>query len=150
MLGRNSPVYPLGGRLIGMLLLAGCASQASAEGQYSTVRTEVRARFTLEQEGNITTGYGWKPAYDDAFLRLENESDKATSDQLGAGGKFTFAFSALREGTTTVNLVCKRPWENEILRTQEYTVIIAPARKLHEVVESPIRWTSLGLHGGSK
>ena len=117
----------IAGCLVGLLLLAGCAAAgARAEDRSPGVQTAVGARFTLEQEGNITTGYSWKATYDEAYLRLVDESYDASSDRVGAGGVFTFTFSALREGKTTVKLVYKRPWESEVLKTQEYTVAIAP------------------------
>jgi inhibitor of cysteine peptidase len=88
--------------------------------------------FTINLEGNPTTGYTWEPAeMDEKLLAREGEaefrSEKKNGEQVvGAGGVITLRFKALAPGSTTLKLVYLRPWEKSDppLKTFEMAVTI--------------------------
>jgi inhibitor of cysteine peptidase len=63
--------------------------------------------------GNPTTGYDW---YIDSKLppvlkKISGPNFKTWSERIGAGGKVTYRFKAVRKGGTRLRLVYKRSWE---------------------------------------
>ncbi|WP_252228981.1 protease inhibitor I42 family protein [Clostridium sp. ZBS15] len=75
-------------------------------------------------EGNPTTGYTWNYEFNtDGIIKEEwkdYKQDNVDSEIQGAGGTYTWKFSAVKEGTTKVTFKYYRPWENEILETKTY------------------------------
>jgi inhibitor of cysteine peptidase len=118
--------------LLGSLLLAGCASDTpkSDEGNSgSDVTVRAGRTFTISLEGNPTTGYKWEVVeYDERVLKLTGEDFSTSSDRIGAGGIQEFTFTASKSGTTTVELVHRKPWEKDVepLRTFTANVRVNP------------------------
>ncbi|MHB1416731.1 MAG: protease inhibitor I42 family protein [Chloroflexota bacterium] len=109
---------------LALLLTANYAGATRAPA--ADFNTAVGNAFRFDVDGNPTTGYEWQAQYDEGFLQLADRTYTApSSGLLGAGGKFTFTFKALREGETTIKLLYKRPWETAVAETKEYTVRIA-------------------------
>lgn len=72
--------------------------------------------FSITLDSNPSTGYEWTVAAisNEQLVRFVN-SDFTQSDSglVGAGGKQTLTFHALKEGKTTIVLDYARPWEKE-------------------------------------
>lgn len=126
-----APVGVAGVLVIIMALVAatavGCGDEADASDALTLGKADNGKTFTLEAgdtvkvilAGNPTTGYTWAAALDEtsaALLRLEGEPEyvQGTTDEsvVGAGGTFTFTFTALKTGEATLKLVYARPWES--------------------------------------
>ncbi|MBN1660526.1 MAG: protease inhibitor I42 family protein [Anaerolineae bacterium] len=118
-------------------LLVACGSAASA-GEAAEIRlTEADAgsqielkpgqALVVELPSNPSTGYGWQQsAGDQAVLKPVGEVEfrqAATSGNVvGAGGTEVLRFEAAGTGTTTLNLVYHRPWEEGVEPLQQFTV----------------------------
>lgn len=91
---------------------------------------EVAAGGTLRVvlEANPTTGYGWEVviAPDEAVLAQQGEAvygPTVTDTALvGSGGATTFEFLAVGAGSTTVELVYRRPWEDGVEPVETVTI----------------------------
>ena len=118
----------LGGALVLMAvaLAAVVWAMAGRGPEDSTARrVKVGERFTVELEGNITTGYGWEvAALDEGLVVQEGEVayESAATGLAGAGGAFTFTFRAVAPGETTIELVYRRPWEKDVAPLQRQVV----------------------------
>lgn len=82
------------------------------------VETRTGSRFVIVLDSNPTTGYGWqlgksfdKTALEVTEIRYEPSSDKRL---VGAGGKQTWMFRALRAGNAVIDLEYLRPWEKDV------------------------------------
>jgi len=95
------------------------------------ITSHVGGTFEIVLDSNPTAGYSWQVEYDETHLELVDQTFQASSDLIGAGGTETFVFEALRDGETKVTMVYKRPWEQDVLRTKAFVVVVQP--KLIEV-----------------
>ena len=73
------------------------------------------SKITIKLEENPTTGYRWVPrSIDEVFLALEGDVFLTGEfTELGAGGVRQFFFRAKGAGQTKIQLVYKRPWQND-------------------------------------
>lgn len=69
--------------------------------------------FILKLHGNPTTGYVWQiSSLSPVYLKPVSEVNyQADSLLTGSGGTYTYEFTAVKAGTTTLELVYRRPWE---------------------------------------
>jgi inhibitor of cysteine peptidase len=107
----------IGAVALGAMALSGDEAQPTpsaftASDDGSAVSVRVGETFTVVLEGNPTTGYSWQVgAVDQAVLTSGEPGYVAESDLIGAGGTYTFTFTAVAAGETQVRLVYLRPWE---------------------------------------
>ena len=80
--------------------------------------------FDITLDANPTTGYSWKADYDALYLRLVEKRFQPSSEAVGAGGKETFTFQALRAGQTELRMLYQRPWEPQPLLVEPYRILI--------------------------
>lgn len=76
--------------------------------------TKAGKEVTIRLDSNPTTGYSWQLAepYDESIVRLlEAEYTPPTTRRVGAGGKESWTFLALKKGTAKISLKYVRPWE---------------------------------------
>ena len=74
-------------------------------------------------DGNPTTGYTWHCTIgDESIIAKTCENYISDSDLIGAGGKYTFGFKALKPGETTITFKYYRDWEGREA-TAENTVV---------------------------
>jgi inhibitor of cysteine peptidase len=77
---------------------------------------------------NPTTGYSWEVsgAPDPAVLEQMGEAvyEASPTDTMvvGSGGVMTFEFQAVGAGTTTLELVYRRPWEDGVEPIETVTI----------------------------
>jgi inhibitor of cysteine peptidase len=122
---------------INILLLVGCgAAQPSTPNEVhltekggdcgSSVELNTGDSLELVLEGNPTTGYTWEiESNDPAVLEPTGEPEfTPDSEALGAGGIYTFRFSAIANGKVTLRLIYRRPFENDVpaLKSCEITI----------------------------
>ena len=123
-MARNLPLRWCASLLVS-LFLVGCASDSpdSDEGNSgSDVTVRVGRTFTINLEGNPTTGYRWEVVeYDERMLKLTGEDYTSSSDRIGAGGIQEFTFTASQAGRTKVELVYRRPWEKDVEPLRTFT-----------------------------
>lgn len=68
--------------------------------------------FTVSLTGNPTTGYSWEVAeLDAAVLETGEPVYEVGSDLMGAGGTYTWTFTAVAAGEAQLELVYHRAWE---------------------------------------
>ncbi len=89
--------------------------------------TTVGSTVSVSLKGNPTTGYGWYYTIGDSGI-IEKTDDFYTSDSnsasiVGAGGKYTWTFKALKAGDTTITFKYYRSWLGESSATASDTVI---------------------------
>jgi len=76
--------------------------------------------FHIVLEANPSTGYSWHvTGVDTSILQPGDMEFRPTSELLGAPEQQIIPFTALRAGETAIDLVYKRPWEQE-MRLQNF------------------------------
>ena len=91
----------------------------------STVTVARGADIRIQLPGNPTTGYGWQSTTGDpSVLKPAGSTYKPSSGALGAGGTYTFRFTAGSPGTTVVTLAYQREWETGVAPLRTYTVTV--------------------------
>jgi inhibitor of cysteine peptidase len=116
----------LGSLALLTLVLSGCAASAKAFTEPDqTINAEVNKEFTIALGSNISTGYSWQAAYDEAALTLVEqtyqEKDTTGKQLVGAAGTEYFKFKPLSQGQTQVTLTYRRSWEQP--SAQDRTVV---------------------------
>jgi inhibitor of cysteine peptidase len=94
----------------------------------SSVELNTGDSLSLALEGNPTTGYVWEiESNDPAVMKPSGEPEyHADSEAIGAGGTYTFRFTAVAKGKVTLRLVYHRPFEKNVpeLKSCEVTIIV--------------------------
>ncbi len=105
--------------LVAGLLAGGCGGSdektetETQTSQTKTIKTEVGDHFSFGLDSNPSTGYVWqlsKPV-DEKLVKM-TASRYHGGGQPGQMGRQAFWFEAVGEGTTTIELEYKRPWES--------------------------------------
>ncbi len=105
-----------------VFLLSGCLGPATlheADGG-RTVTLNVGDPLIVELRGNASTGFAWERVghlAESILQPIEEASFRPDAEMPGSPGTFTFHYLAAATGTTRLDLVYKRPWEEEILDT---------------------------------
>jgi uncharacterized protein YggE len=87
-----------------------------SESSSSSMTAFVGEDFSVTLDSNPSTGYEWNVsaiANDQLVKFVKSDFTQSDSELLGAGGKQTLTFQALKEGKTTIVLDYARPWEKE-------------------------------------
>ena len=80
--------------------------------------------FSIELDGNATTGYEWEPKLSDDTLRLIERRYQPAGAGIGAGGKEIFTFEPMKSGRASVSFEYKRPWETDAVEKQKFQLHI--------------------------
>ena len=78
------------------------------------VELSVGQSLVVTLESNATTGYSWalvQNSDDSVLSKTGNEYVAPQTTLVGAGGKEEWTFQALKEGTSTISMEYRRPWE---------------------------------------
>jgi inhibitor of cysteine peptidase len=86
--------------------------------------TSVGDTFSIELEGNPTTGYEWEPQLDDEMLRFVERHYQPAGTGIGGGGKEIFTFQPVKSGRTFVAFEYKRPWDATPAEKQNFQLRI--------------------------
>lgn len=102
------------------------ATVYTADDDGTSIVLEPGQSFSVELAGNVTTGYSWQvEGIDAAILSAAEPVYVSDSELIGAGGMYTFTFTAAAAGETELRLVYLRPWEQaEPLDTFTLTVTV--------------------------
>ncbi len=118
-------------------LVTGCSDDLDiGDGGSATIAVVGSGEATLRVDGelkvalaaNPTTGYTWEVsgAPDPAVLEQMGEAvyEASPTDTMvvGSGGVMTFEFQAVGAGTTTLELVYRRPWEDGVDPIETVTI----------------------------
>jgi len=101
-----------------LVMTSACSSspvQLTADDNGGQVEVKAGEEFTVVLNGNPSTGYTWEAVdLDAAMLELVGDPEFVSDSPglVGAGGTLTLTFKALQAGTTTLNLVYHRSWED--------------------------------------
>jgi predicted secreted protein len=84
-------------------------------------------KFKIEVESNLSTGYGWHIiSFNEDILKLiSSEFVAKLTNQIGSSGIERFNFEAKKAGTTSVQMVYKRAWEEQAMKLKEYFINVA-------------------------
>lgn len=94
-------------------------------GSVKVKNIKVNESFVITLKSNPTTGYSWNADFDENFLSLVLQEYVPDNENLvGSGGVEKFTFTGLEAGTTAITMNYKRPWEEESIETQIFTVNI--------------------------
>lgn len=78
------------------------------------ITLEKGQEFTISLDSNPTGGYGWHPVFDINIINLISHDFQPSSSRLtGSSRKEVFTFNAQNPGTTVLNMVYKRTWEQQ-------------------------------------
>jgi len=91
------------------------------------ISARVAETFTIELEGNPTTGYQWELSQDDRRFRLVEKDYAHPGSGIGAATRERFTIEALETGSTKLTFVYKRAWETEVLDTKSFKLNIKSA-----------------------
>ncbi|UCE36942.1 MAG: protease inhibitor I42 family protein [Thermoplasmata archaeon] len=80
--------------------------------------------FTITLDSNPTTGYVWKAEFDGNYIELLGKTFEQRSSGIGSGGKENFQFKGVKDGETSIKMICKRTWEDEPIKTKSFLVSI--------------------------
>jgi inhibitor of cysteine peptidase len=80
----------------------------------NVIRARLNHSFSIVLDSLPTAGYSWMVDFDSLFLNLESDRFQIAQPQaIGSGGQQIFAFAPIRNGSTKVTAIYKRPWENK-------------------------------------
>jgi inhibitor of cysteine peptidase len=114
-----------------LVLISGCSSSGDVELVASDAGRQVQVErgdvIVVTLESNPTTGYRWEAVLaGDGVLMQEDEAEYQESQQgqpvVGAGGQEVLRFRAQGSGTTTLQLVYHRPWEDDVAPERTFAV----------------------------
>jgi inhibitor of cysteine peptidase len=121
---------------IALFVLVGCSSaRASAK---TVTLTDADAGKTIELQngnllvvtldGNITTGFNWEmvPQTSAVLKQLGEPVVTPDSSALGAGGKISLKFQAVKTGQASLTLIYHRSFEKDVPpeKTFEVTILV--------------------------
>jgi inhibitor of cysteine peptidase len=90
-----------------------------------TLELRVGDGVKLSLAENPTTGYRWElVAKPEPNCVVVNDSYAANTDAIGSGGTRTWEFRAVSQGTGTVSLAYRRPWEKDAAPAQTFKMTL--------------------------
>ena len=113
-----------------VLFLSGCLGPiVLTEADNGTVKSiKVGETLLVQLRGNPTTGFVWERTDSllEAVLEPLDEGVFIPDDEnlVGAGGLWEFRFKALTFGSTPIDFVYWRPWEEEVVDTFSVMIIV--------------------------
>lgn len=104
------------------------AQELNASDNGRTIELEKGQILVISLEANPSTGYMWEVAEgEEHIVQQVGEAEfQQESELLGAPGIETVRFEAMDTGQTTVELVYRRPWEENVdpLKTFSVQVVV--------------------------
>ncbi|HDH96124.1 MAG TPA: hypothetical protein ENF73_00165 [Proteobacteria bacterium] len=93
------------------------------------VKLQKGQRLVVELEENPTTGYRWQfkeGGLPDVIAQVSSEFEPYSREptRVGAGGKRTFVFEAVKYGNGMLKLVYCRPWQCELSAVKEFSISV--------------------------
>ncbi|MSM40752.1 MAG: hypothetical protein GJT30_14140 [Geobacter sp.] len=138
---RMPRIFPIIFVLLALTVDSAPALDLTGQDSGRSVTVPVGEVVSITLGGNPTTGYAWElTEVDRAVLAPDPEPAYVADSALsGAGGKYTFRFSARAAGSTAVQLVYRRPWEKGLPPLERFdlqVVVVAESRTTSAVYHS--------------
>lgn len=104
----------------------GVDTTITADDAGSTVSIDAGTTLRVELAGNPSTGYGWEVAGVDNTILTQTGEPAFTpeSDAVGAPGTVVLRFEAAAPGTTPLEFVYRRPFEEGVPPTDTFSVTV--------------------------
>lgn len=113
------------------VMLIGCAAgfthQVTEEQNDSQIQVKLGDGLQVALAGNPTTGYAWEIAENNSNMlapQREVEYQPEKTNLVGSGGTFIFTFKAIFKGTSSLKLIYRRPFENDIPPNRKFNLTI--------------------------
>jgi predicted secreted protein len=90
----------------------------------SEVRVVRGTSFVVELRAHATAGYTWQVSRAPDIVVLRDERTRQDGAALGASSRQEFEFHAMREGSGTLVMELKRPWEPAPVEVLVLTVVV--------------------------
>jgi inhibitor of cysteine peptidase len=84
------------------------------------IEARVGETFTIELEGNPSTGYQWQEDIDTEKVKLLDRVFEAHTQNIGSAGKVRLTFQPISEGDTTIFLGYRPVWEKDNFESVEF------------------------------
>jgi inhibitor of cysteine peptidase len=114
-----------------LLLGAGCRSSGQVDLTAADDGRQIEIAegqdLVVSLQSNPSTGYSWErvPVEDEILQQAgEPEFEEGRPGVVGAPGEQVFRFQAARTGTTKLDLVYHRPWEQEAKPAGTFSVTV--------------------------
>lgn len=88
------------------------------------IQAKVGDSFTIELEGNPTTGYEWQLSLDESKLELVEQSHQPLTGNVGGGEITRFVIKPLAAGAALIRAVYQRQWETTPAQQHDFGVYI--------------------------
>lgn len=112
-----------------ILSLTSCSGKTmkiTEEMNGQTITLKQGQTLSVSLSGNPTTGYNWEvDEVDQAILAPLGEAEyESDSTLVGSGGLYTFNFSAVETGTTTLKLKYYRSFEADVPPVENFEISV--------------------------
>ena len=88
------------------------------------IETGIGKKFEVSLKANPATGYRWEPHFDSNRISLVEQRYKSEQKRTGGAGLAIFTFKALKTGSTEIEMILKRPWEEGFLEKEVFEIAI--------------------------
>lgn len=86
------------------------------------IKTKVGEKFTIELEGNPTTGFQWLEHENTENVKLIDRDVKRVPNEIGGSNVEVLTFETIGEGVSKVRLDYKQAWEPDVLEAVEFEI----------------------------
>ncbi len=124
-------VFPIVCRMLFIIFIVACSQKTvvkQEEDDGSTVMMHRNKNLEIILKSNPTTGYRWEIATIDSTILIPNGveyiADEVHPGMVGSGGRSIVRFRTVKGGKTSVRLIYRRPFENDVAPLKEYTLLI--------------------------
>lgn len=107
----------VGALALSLVSLGACTSSNSENSTHTTSDSRVSYQgktLTVVLDENPTTAYLWSFEIDGKNVKAAEEeytADEVEEGIAGSGGKHSFSFEGVSEGTAQIEFICSRSWE---------------------------------------
>jgi predicted secreted protein len=86
------------------------------------VKAKVHRPFEITLGSHLTSGYEWRPVFNQTVLKLLEKRRSSNMHKFGASGKEVFRFEPLRSGDYDILFELVRPFENTSVECREFSL----------------------------
>lgn len=86
------------------------------------IKTKVGEKFTIELEGNPSTGYQWLENSETEKVKLVDRDVKKVTDSFGGSNVEVLTFETVSEGVDKIRLDYKQAWNPDTAESVEFEI----------------------------
>ena len=121
-----------------VVLIACSTAKSSGSNNSSAEEMFISQEYTIELDGNPTTGYQWicSIVSGEDVIACEDSNynhDSNPEFMVGVGGTYTFTFKSLKAGTAEVQFDYARQWEDSPINTKTVRFSVNERGSISEV-----------------